>query len=147
MFEQLVHSSLETTEAPLVCRQDFVDIEVTNAAERVEEIGERIHRLLNVDCNARADAREHVIATEEQSTPSIVKADMPWRVARSVQRHEVPAGNRHRGAVLEENIRLGRGDELANAHGRGGQLCAHLVGNAPALLPSDKASRQSRGQG
>ena len=51
-------------------------------------------------------------------------------MAGRVQRNEVPAGQRHRRAILEQDIGLGSSHELANAHGCAGELGPRLIGHA-----------------
>jgi len=101
--------------------------EVAHPAERVEEVGERVVRLLNVHRHARADSRQHVVPAEEQPPLSGVETDVAGRVAGCVQGHKVPSGQRHRGAILEEHVGLDGRDELANAHRGAGELVAHLL--------------------
>ena len=111
-------------------RQHLVDVHVADASERVEKVGQRIVGLLDVNGDAGADPRQHVVAAEEQPPFAIVKADVPGRVSRGVQCDQVPARQRDRSAILEQHVGLGRGDELADAHRGAGQLVAHVLGDA-----------------
>ncbi len=61
------------------------------------------------------------------------------------QRDQVPSRERHGGAILEEDVGLCRGDELADAHRCGGQLCAHLIGNTGVDEQCIHAREQSLG--
>jgi hypothetical protein len=76
MLEQLVDTRVETAKPPFVRRENLVDVEVTDTAKRVEKVRERVDGLLHVDRDARTDARQHVVAAEEQATGAIMEADV-----------------------------------------------------------------------
>jgi len=49
MGEQLVDARRKGSEPPLVRREDLLDIQIADGAERVQEVGERVAGLLGVD--------------------------------------------------------------------------------------------------
>ena len=49
VIEELIDARIEPAESPFVRGQDLVDIEIANPAQRVEEIGQRVDRLLRVE--------------------------------------------------------------------------------------------------
>jgi hypothetical protein len=103
--EELIDTRRQRGETPLVSGEDLLDVEVANGAQRREVIGQWVGGLLSVHGDVGTDARQHVVAAQQQAAAAIEEADVTRRMAGGVQRHDVPAAQVDAATVLEKHVR------------------------------------------